>query len=92
MQKLIQKKRGKRIRDFKPSMKLLTRIMRVMLEKNSMVRTSLSQEANINYSRLVKHLVWLKQKGLAEFAVEKGKANVVLTANGREFATTINSI
>lgn len=37
---------------FEPSMKLLTRILKVILEQNSLGKTHLSQESKINYVRL----------------------------------------
>lgn len=40
--------------DFEPSMKILPRIMRIILENESMNRTTLTQAANINYTRLCK--------------------------------------
>ena len=77
---------------FEPSMKLLTRIMRVILEKNSVKKTGLSLEANIQYARLLKHLEWLEKKSLIESVVERGKVNVKLTRQGREFTMLISPV
>jgi len=78
-------------RAFEPSLKILSRVIRVILEKNSMGKTSLSQVANIQYARLLKHLEWLEKKHLIESVVESGKVNVKLTTQGREFAMLISA-
>jgi len=71
--------------NFEPSMKLLLRIMKVILESNSIGKTSLSQKANINYHRLSKHLDWLEKKHLIEYVLEDSKVKIRLTENGRQF-------
>ncbi len=75
---------------FKPSLKILSRIIHVMLEKNCIKKTSLSQEANIQYTRLLKHLDWLEKKYLVESVIEEGKVGIILTSKGREFAALIS--
>jgi predicted transcriptional regulator len=70
---------------FEPSMKIISRVMKIILEKNSIGRTTLSQAANINYTTLLKHLEWLEKKSLIDFMIEEGKISVRLTTNGREF-------
>lgn len=72
--------------DFEPSMKILPRIMRIILENDSMTRTTLSQVANLNYSRLCKYVVWMEKKSFIEFVISDGKLTIKLTENGREFA------
>jgi predicted transcriptional regulator len=78
--------------DFEPSMKTLSRIMKTMTENGAEGKTKLALGANLNYTRLAKHVVWLEKKGLAESTVEDNKINVVLTTSGREFALTISKI
>ena len=75
---------------FSPSMKILSRIIKVMLEKNSIQRTSLSLETNIQYSRLSRHLEWLERKKLIESFVEEGKIFLKLSSLGREFAPSVS--
>jgi len=77
---------------FEPSMKMLSRIIKFMTEKGSEGKTQLSLDANLNYARLAKHIVWLEKKGLAKSTIEDNKINVALTTNGREFASMISKI
>ena len=76
--------------DFQPSMTLLGRIMKVLLEKNTVGQTALSQDANINYVRLKKHLRFLEEKRFVETTVESGKINFTLSRMGREFAMMLS--
>ncbi|MEW6044030.1 MAG: winged helix-turn-helix domain-containing protein [Thermoproteota archaeon] len=72
--------------DFEPSMKILPRIMRIILENESMNRTTLAQATNLNYARLCKYVVWLEKKSFIEFSISNGKLIIKLTECGREFA------
>lgn len=72
--------------DFEPSMKLLSRIMKVILEKNLIGRTALSVEANVNYNTLAKHIEWMENKSLIDLIVGDSKVNVKLSPVGRDFA------
>jgi len=74
---------------FEPSMKTLSRILKTMINNGPGPKTSLSLDANIQYTRLVKHVVWLEQKGLVESTVDKSRIKVGLTEKGKEFATTL---
>ena len=47
-----------------PSMKSLSRIMKVMTEEGPIGKTQLSLETKINYTRLVRHIVWLEKRSL----------------------------
>ena len=76
--------------NFEPSMKTLSRIFKSMTDNGPEAKTSLSLDANLNYARLAKHIVWLEQKGLVESTIDKSKINVGLTAKGRIFASTIS--
>lgn len=49
-------------------------------------KTSLSIDANIDYTRLAKHIVWLELKGLIESEIKKPVINFSLTEKGKEFA------
>lgn len=72
--------------EFEPSMKIVSRILNILLEKNSIGRTELSQLANLHYGRLSKYLHWLKRKSLIEFVAADEKIVIKLTHNGRNFA------
>ncbi len=73
-----------------PSMKILIRIVESIIENGSEGKTRLSLDANLNYSRLAKHIIWLEKKGLVESIIEDSKINVGLTEKGRLFASTIS--
>jgi len=76
---------------FEPSMKLLSRIMKVILEKNSIGRTALSVEANVNYGTLSRHIEWLQNKSLIELLIKDHKVNVRLSSTGRDFALHLDN-
>ena len=76
--------------DFDPSMKTLLRIMKAMTKNGAEGKTQLSLDTNLNYARLVKHIVWLEKKGLVESIIEDNKVNVALTTNGRKFVSMIS--
>jgi predicted transcriptional regulator len=82
-------KRKKIEADFKPSIKALSRILKIMKKNGSEGRTCLARDSNLNYARLAKHIVWLEKKGLVESTIDKSKIDVILTEKGRMFATTI---
>ena len=79
------------LESFEPNMKILSRVMKTILERDSINRTNLAQEANVNYVRLVAHLGWLEKKRFVELVVQEGKVIVRLTHLGREFAMTLTS-
>ncbi len=68
-------------------MKVILRIMKTMTKNGSKDKTRLSLDANLNYGRLVKHIVWLEKKGLVKSIIRDKKINVVLTQQGRIFVT-----
>ena len=78
--------------NFEPSIKNLSRILKTMIDNCPDAKTSLSLDANVNYTRLAKHIVWLEKKGLVESTIDKSKINVGLTDKGRVFASTILEI
>lgn len=72
--------------NFEPSMKILSRIVRVLIEDSMVGKTELLQKANLNHIRLTMHLKWLEQKNLIEYVVVVSRIYVKLTEHGREFA------
>lgn len=76
--------------NFEPSMNVLLRITKSMIKSGAEGKTSLSLNANLNYARLAKHIVWLEKKGLVESTIKDAKINVGLTEKGRIFAATIS--
>lgn len=81
---------NKQSNEFVPSGKLLNRVLKILI-KSTIGRTALAEKVNVNYTRLLKHLKWLEQKGFVKMVIEKGKVNVVLTKTGRRFARTFSS-
>lgn len=63
-----------------------------MTDKGPEAKTMLSINANLNYSRLAKHIVWLEKKGLVESTIDNSQIKVGLTKKGREFASTLSDI
>jgi len=76
---------------FEPSMKTLSRILKIMVDNGPEAKTSLSLGANLNYARLAKHIVWLEKKGFVKSTVDDSKINVGLSEKGRIFADTLSS-
>lgn len=70
---------------FEPSFRLLSRMFRVLL-RGSVSKTALAQEARINYTRFLKHLVWLEENRIVELSVHRHKIIIRITTKGREFA------
>jgi predicted transcriptional regulator len=75
---------------YDPSLKVISRIMKVLLEKNSISKTNLSQECNIQYARLVKHLEWLEARNLIGSKIIDGKICINLSSPGRTFLDSIS--
>jgi predicted transcriptional regulator len=75
--------------DFKPSMKTLLRIMESMINNCSEGKTCLARDTNLNYGRLAKHIIWLEKKGFVESITSDQKINVILTPQGRIFASAL---
>ena len=76
---------------FEPSMKTLSRILKIMVDNGPDAKTSLSLGTNLNYARLAKHIVWLEKKGFVKSTVNDSKINVGLSEKGRMFADTFSS-
>ncbi|HET7336388.1 MAG TPA: hypothetical protein VFJ23_00675 [Candidatus Nitrosotalea sp.] len=70
---------------FRYDLNQISRIMIVLLEKNSVGKTNLSLETNINYAKLLKHLKRLEEKRFIVSVIEDGKTNVKLSKIGRDF-------
>ena len=77
--------------NFEPSMKTLSRILKTITDKGPEAKTILSLDANLQYSRLAKHIVWMEKKGLVESRVDKSKINIGLTEKGKIFAETLSN-
>jgi predicted transcriptional regulator len=89
--KIIKIVKNKKLgRNFEPSMKTLSRLLKTMIENGPEAKTNLSVNTNLNYSRLAKHIVWLEKKGLVESTINKSKIYVGLTQKGRVFASTLS--
>src|SRR5437867_2175519 len=80
------------VRGFRPSIEILSRIMKVLLENHPTGKTNLSQQTNVNYVRLSKHIKWLEKRNLVESVVEDDKIVIILTESGRKFALTLTDI
>jgi predicted transcriptional regulator len=76
-------------KEFEPSMKTLLRIVKTLTDKGPEAKTSLSLDANLNYTRLAKHIFWLEKKGLVESIIEESTIKVGLTQKGRIFGTIL---
>jgi len=84
--------KGKKLSNtFEPSMKTLSRILKIMVDNGPDAKTSLSLGANLNYARLAKHIVWLEKKGFVKSTVDDSKINVGLSEKGRIFASTLSN-
>ena len=92
IKKIIEIIKSKKLApSFEPSIKTLSRIMKVMTENGAEGKTQLSLHTNLNYAVLAKHIVWLEKKGLVESIIDKSKINVVLTTNGKAFASVLTT-
>jgi predicted transcriptional regulator len=74
---------------FEPSMKILRRVLKAILEKNHMGKTNLSVESNVNYVKLLKYLEWMDEKQLIKFMDHNDKSCVTLSQKGREFSSIL---
>ena len=91
--KIIKIVKSKKLEpSFEPSMKTLSRIMKVMMENGAKGKTQLSLDTKLNYARLAKHIVWMEKKGLVESTIDDNKINIALTSTGRDFAKVISKI
>lgn len=92
IQKIIEIiKSNKLAPSFEPSMKILLRILKTIVENGAKGKTQLSLYANVNYAKLAKYIIWLEKKGLVESTIENNKINVFLTAKGRVFISIISN-
>jgi len=79
----------KESRRFFPSFRVLTRLLDTLLEEDAATKTILSQKSGINYTRLLKHLDWMEEKGIIELGVRRHKVIIRLTKDGRAFAAML---
>src|SRR5579863_10661455 len=90
LKKLIEIIKNKKLSgNFEPSMKTLSRILKIMIDNGPEAKTSLSLDANLNYARLAKHIVWLEKKGYVKSTIEDNKVNCGLSERGRLFASML---
>lgn len=75
--------------DFEPSMKSIRRITETLTREGAKIKTNLSQDVNLNYTRLIKHVIWLEKKGLVKLIIDNSRIKVDLTEKGRMFADVI---
>jgi predicted transcriptional regulator len=78
--------------NFEPSMITLSRILKTMVNDGPKTKTSLSVDANVHYTRLTKHIVWMEKKGLVESTIDESRVNVGLTDKGKIFASTFSNV
>jgi predicted transcriptional regulator len=77
--------------DFRPSIKIMLRIMKDMIKNDPKAKTTLSVDTHLNYTRLAKHIVWMEKKGLVESKIDKSSIKVGLTKKGKEFVSTFSN-
>ena len=65
--------------------------MRSIRENNSIGRTALALESNINYTILSRYIDWLESRSVIKLVLVHGKANICMTEKGREFAFALNN-
>lgn len=74
---------------FEPSTKILARILNNLTAKGAKTKSALAVDTKVNYTRLVKHIVWMENKGLVEKKINKSRIEVELTKKGKEFASAL---
>ena len=90
LKKLIEIIKNKKLsRNFEPSMKTLSRILKILTDNGPESKTSLSLDANLNYARLAKHIVWLEKKGFVKSTIKENIINFDLSEKGRIFSSMI---
>lgn len=77
-------------RDFEPSTKTLSRILKTLKNKGPESKTILSVDANLNYTRFAKHIVWLEKKGFVEATIGDSQIKIGLTPKGRQFTSLLS--
>ncbi|MFB5605672.1 MAG: winged helix-turn-helix domain-containing protein [Nitrosarchaeum sp.] len=78
--------------NFEPSLKLIHRIIQCLIKNGPETKTQLSHNSNMNYTRLVKHVMWLEKKGLVELTTDNLKVYLNLTDKGKKYSTDILDI
>jgi predicted transcriptional regulator len=90
LRKLTEIIKSKKISpNFEPSMKTLSRILKILAENGPEAKTTLSLGANLNYARLAKHIVWLEKKGFVKSTIKENIINFGLSEKGRIFTSMI---
>lgn len=74
---------------FKPTTVNLARILNTISRERSVAKTNISHLANLNYSRALRHIMWLEQKGFVKSNIIGSKIHFTLTENGNDFAKVL---
>ncbi|HJT09154.1 MAG TPA: winged helix-turn-helix domain-containing protein [Candidatus Nitrosotalea sp.] len=77
---------------FRPSVKIVARILKEISEHNFMIRTELAKTANVNYSILSQYLTWLEENSDVELIIMNKKVNVKLTEKGHLILKDIDKL
>ncbi|HEX5672719.1 MAG TPA: winged helix-turn-helix domain-containing protein [Nitrososphaeraceae archaeon] len=77
---------------FEPSMKMIIKIINSIAKQGAYTKTDLSKDAGLNYTRLVKHVMWMEKKGLVKSKVENSRIKVNLTDKGEKFGSTVADV
>jgi predicted transcriptional regulator len=83
--------KNKKESDFKPSTNVLLRILKTITDNGAEAKTPLAIDSNLNYTRLVKHIVWMEAKGFVKSTIDESKIKVSLTEKGKEFASILTN-
>ena len=74
---------------FKPNMKTLQSILKVMMQNGTRNKSELAVDTNLNYSRLAKHIIWLESQEFVKSIIVESQIHIEMTEKGRLFAKTI---
>ncbi|MFB5605764.1 MAG: winged helix-turn-helix domain-containing protein [Nitrosarchaeum sp.] len=77
---------------FEPSLKMIIRIINTIVKEGTRTKTDLSKDSSLNYTRLVKHIMWMEEKGLVKSIVEDSRIKVDLTEKGEDFGKTVAKV
>jgi predicted transcriptional regulator len=67
------------------------RILKTITDNGAEAKTSLAIDSNLNYTRFVKHIVWMEAKGFVKSTIDESKIKVSLTEKGKEFASILTN-
>jgi predicted transcriptional regulator len=88
MRKSLNIVRNKKLEhNFEPSIKTLTGVLKIMMSNIPKHKTVLSIDADLDYTRLAKHIVWLEKRSLVTSEIKKPDIHINLTEKGKVFAS-----